>query len=209
MTPNSDVATINTTLAAQFSPGSVWVDNIDRDFGDAHLRRYSGWASVTTSDSTTHVPWQITMTDSDLPVVKLPLGVNGSTSLPAVSKKANKTARQADDVTRRAPRATDDSSTGYAYRDLWNWPGHGLWICVDATPGAALWQPLPVGILPLDAVPGVELHGYGTRRLSASFGGAAPLQVLFAGSTPADVLQSLIGGMIGHGLEQAMDVAAA
>ena len=37
---------------------------------------------------------------------------------------------------------------------------------------AAMQDP-STGVLPLDAVPGVELHGYGTRRLSAAFAGAA------------------------------------
>ncbi|MCQ8240014.1 hypothetical protein [Rhizosaccharibacter radicis] len=74
-------------------------------------------------------------------------------------------------VTRRAPTAIDDGAHGYAVGNLWNVPGKGMWICQDATVGAAVWAPAPTGILPLDAVPGVALHGWGTRRLRAAYTG--------------------------------------
>ncbi len=74
-------------------------------------------------------------------------------------------------VTQRAPTPRDDTQRGYAAGDLWNWPGHGLWRCTDPSPDAARWVRLPTGILPLDAVPGLPLHGYGTRRLRKEYNG--------------------------------------
>ena len=88
-------------------------------------------------------------------------------------------------VTTRAPLPTDDGSHGYAVGNLWNVPGLGMWICADATVGAAVWSPVPTGILPLDSVPGVVLHGWGTRRLRAAYTGN-PLAVTI-GSTATDV----------------------
>ena len=76
-----------------------------------------------------------------------------------------------NDVTARAPGPTDDSSKGYSPGDLWNVPGGSEWICQSASPGAAAWQKLPPQPLPLDAVPGVALHGWGTRLLRAAYAG--------------------------------------
>jgi hypothetical protein len=89
---------------------------------------------------------------------------------------------RADDVSKRPPAAGDDSAHGYAAGNLWNVPGLGLWVCTSATPGEAVWQMVQTGILPLDSVPGVVLHGWGTRRLRAGFTGA-PLQVTLGGTT--------------------------
>lgn len=76
-----------------------------------------------------------------------------------------------NDVTARAPGPTDDSSKGYAPGNLWNVPGGSEWICQSAAPGAASWQKLPTQPLPLDAVAGVALHGWGTRLLRAAYAG--------------------------------------
>ena len=89
------------------------------------------------------------------------------------------------DVTKRGPLPTDDAAHGYAPGNLWNEPGVGEWICNDATAGSASWSTVPIGILPLDSVPGVVLHGWGTRKLRAAYA-AAPLQVTI-GTTATDV----------------------
>lgn len=41
-----------------------------------------------------------------------------------------------------APTVNDDSGDGYATFSLWYYPGNGLWICADATVGAATWVSL-------------------------------------------------------------------
>lgn len=90
----------------------------------------------------------------------------------------------ADDVTARAPQATDDSSRGYSPGNLWNVPGKGEWINTSAARGAAVWTPVKTGILPLDAVPGKVLHAWGTRRLRAGFNGS-PITVTVNGTNTA------------------------
>lgn len=77
----------------------------------------------------------------------------------------------ADDVTTRPPGPADDRARGYGAGDLWNLPGGGEWICLTADPGAARWRALPPQKLPLDALDGVVLHGWGTRRLRSAYRG--------------------------------------
>ena len=86
-----------------------------------------------------------------------------------------------NDVTTRPPSPTDDSSKGYSVGNLWNVPGGAEWICRSAAVGAASWEQLPPQPLPLDAVPGVALHGWGTRLLRAGYSG--PLMTVSADGT--------------------------
>lgn len=114
--------------------------------------------------------------------------VGTTNTVSGVALKASKALAAQDDVSRRAPTPQDDSTRGRAVGHLWNLPDtRQMWRCRDATPGLAIWEPVPTGILPLDAVPGVTLHGYGTRRMSASFSGSAAVQVSFAGIAPVDL----------------------
>lgn len=38
------------------------------------------------------------------------------------------------------PSVTDDQAHGYDVNSIWYKPDVGLWICVDATPNAAIWR---------------------------------------------------------------------
>lgn len=95
-------------------------------------------------------------------------------------------AAPADDVTARPPGPQDDRTRLYAVGDLWNLPGGGEWICVAADAGAARWRRLPPQKLPLDALDGVELHGWGTRRLSRAYRGP-----LLGVARPGDALVAI------------------
>lgn len=99
-----------------------------------------------------------------------------------------------DDVTRRPPGAADDTQHGYRAGDLWNVPGVAEWICDTATPGRAQWRKLPIQKLPLDSVPGVPLHGWGTRLLRTAYRGPL-LGVLRAGGKPAAVMPAADGNL--------------
>lgn len=41
-----------------------------------------------------------------------------------------------------APAVGDDDADGYAAGSIWVWPDHGIWICEDASTGAAEWREL-------------------------------------------------------------------
>lgn len=41
-----------------------------------------------------------------------------------------------------APAVGDDDADGYAAGSIWVWPDHGIWICEDASTGAAEWRRL-------------------------------------------------------------------
>jgi hypothetical protein len=102
-------------------------------------------------------------------------------------------------VTARAPMPTDDSQHGYAVGNLWNVPGLGMWICQDASVGVAVWEPVQTGILPLDSVTRVQMHGWATRKLRKAFAGS-PLAIsgtaiAFDASGNVDV--SLIAAKLG------------
>jgi len=124
-------------------------------------------------------------------------GLDGKGSLAATAIAPGQTGAtlvaRLDDVTRRAPGASDDAAHGYARGNLWNVPDVGMWICDDATAGQAVWSPVPTGILPMDAVPGVTWHGWGTTRLRAGYAGAILNASSLDGSKSADI-SALPGG---------------
>jgi hypothetical protein len=73
----------------------------------------------------------------------------------------------------REPTADDDSLLGFGIGSIWVWcGGNSVWLCTDATPGAAIWKcwfdylvpsaelgtsvPLSVGNIPMDSVASVR-----------------------------------------------------
>ena len=103
-----------------------------------------------------------------------------------------------------APTVTDDNNIGYAVNSLWIYDGV-IYICTDASTGAAVWSALGGDFIPLagtnpsDPVTGdIEIDSTGTRKIFQTDGGTGEASQRFINGNEATIVVGDTSGVFGY-----------